>query len=44
MLSADRALERQTGFPFAEVFRTSNGGIPVRLLRARVGGEAAVAR
>jgi len=38
MLSADRALEGQVGVSFSEVFRTSNGGIPVRLVRAHVGG------
>ena len=38
MLSADRALEGQVGVSFSEVFRTSNGGIPVRLIRAHVGG------
>jgi 23S rRNA G2445 N2-methylase RlmL len=32
LLSADRVLERQTGFGLEERFRTSNGGIPVRLL------------
>ncbi len=36
MLSADRALEGQIGVAFSEVFRTSNGGIPVRLVRAHV--------
>ena len=32
MLSADRNLERQTGLPLRELFRTRNGGIPVRLV------------
>jgi putative N6-adenine-specific DNA methylase len=36
MLSADRALERQVGVALSEVFRTSNGGIPVRLIRGSV--------
>jgi putative N6-adenine-specific DNA methylase len=36
LMSADRGLERQTGLAFSEVFQTSNGGIPVRLVRARV--------
>jgi putative N6-adenine-specific DNA methylase len=36
LLTADRALERQVGAPFEEVFRVSNGGIPVRLVRARI--------
>jgi putative N6-adenine-specific DNA methylase len=35
MLSADRALERQVGVPLTEVFRASNGGIPVRLVSSR---------
>ena len=34
LLSADRALEAATGLEFDEVFRTSNGGIPVRLVIA----------
>jgi putative N6-adenine-specific DNA methylase len=34
MLSANRMLEGQTGLEFGEVFRTSNGGIPVRLVMA----------
>ncbi|HEX6747114.1 MAG TPA: class I SAM-dependent RNA methyltransferase [Longimicrobium sp.] len=37
LLSADRKLEGQVGLPFAEVFRTSNGGIPVRLVTTTVG-------
>ena len=32
MVSADRALEGQVGVRFREAFRTSNGGIPVRLV------------
>jgi putative N6-adenine-specific DNA methylase len=41
-LSADRALERQTGLVLEELFRTSNGGIPVRLVRTpgRVSSDA----
>jgi len=38
LLSADRKLEGQVGLPFGEVFRTSNGGIPVRLVTAAVPG------
>jgi putative N6-adenine-specific DNA methylase len=34
MLSADRALERQVGIRFEQVFSTSNGGIPVRFVVA----------
>lgn len=34
LLSADRTLESQTGLRFTERFRTSNGGIPVRLVTA----------
>jgi putative N6-adenine-specific DNA methylase len=34
LLSADRALERQTRLPLEEQFRTRNGGIPVRLVTA----------
>jgi putative N6-adenine-specific DNA methylase len=33
LLSADRALEGQLRLDLAEVFRTSNGGIPVRLVK-----------
>lgn len=36
LLSADRALEQQTRLPFEERLRTRNGGIPVRLMVARV--------
>lgn len=35
MLSADRALEGHTGLRFTERLRTSNGGIPVRVVEAR---------
>ncbi|HRQ78534.1 MAG TPA: hypothetical protein PLY94_08030, partial [Gemmatimonadaceae bacterium] len=35
MLSADRALEGHTGLRFAERLRTSNGGIPVRVIEAQ---------
>ena len=37
LLTADRALERQVGVAFRDAFRTSNGGIPVRLVRGVVG-------
>ncbi|HYJ78413.1 MAG TPA: hypothetical protein VEW03_02330, partial [Longimicrobiaceae bacterium] len=37
LLSADRKLEGQVGVRFAEVLRTSNGGIPVRLVVGTVG-------
>ena len=33
LLSAEPTLDRQLGISLAEVFRTRNGGIPVRLLR-----------
>jgi putative N6-adenine-specific DNA methylase len=36
LLSAERPLERQVGLPFVERLRSRNGGIPVRLLLARV--------
>jgi putative N6-adenine-specific DNA methylase len=36
LLSADPRLEGQVKVPFREVFRTSNGGIPVRLVAGRV--------
>ena len=36
LLTADRALERQVGIRFTETFRTSNGGIPVRLVQGVV--------
>lgn len=35
MLSADRALDGHTGLRFAERMRTSNGGIPVRVVEAQ---------
>lgn len=36
LLSPDHALERQVGIPLDEALRTSNGGIPVRLVAGRV--------
>jgi putative N6-adenine-specific DNA methylase len=39
LLSPDQGLERQVGLPFDEALRTSNGGIPVRLVLARVPTE-----
>ena len=38
LLSADRSLDAQTALPFADRFATNNGGIPVRLVLATVGG------
>jgi putative N6-adenine-specific DNA methylase len=38
LLSADRTLEGHTGLRFTEALRTRNGGIPVRLVVARVEG------
>jgi putative N6-adenine-specific DNA methylase len=38
LLAAERKLEGQVGIPFTEAFRTSNGGIPVRLAVGRVEG------
>jgi putative N6-adenine-specific DNA methylase len=35
-LSADKALDSMLRLPLEEVFRTRNGGIPVRLMRGRV--------
>lgn len=35
-LSADTALESMLRLPLEEIFRTRNGGIPVRLMRGRV--------
>jgi putative N6-adenine-specific DNA methylase len=35
LLSADRKLEAQVGVRFTEIFRTTNGGIPVRLVTSR---------
>jgi putative N6-adenine-specific DNA methylase len=40
LLSADRGLDAQTQLPFRDVFETSNGGIPVRLILADVTREA----
>lgn len=40
LLSPDHALERQVGIPLDEVLRTSNGGIPVRLVVGRVPGSS----
>lgn len=39
LLSADPALERQLGLRLEPVFRTRNGGIPVRMIAGRVGGS-----
>jgi putative N6-adenine-specific DNA methylase len=39
MLSANRMLEGQTGLPWEEIWRTRNGGIPVRLVRTPPTGE-----
>jgi putative N6-adenine-specific DNA methylase len=36
LLSPDQALERQLGFPLRMVARTTNGGIPVRIVVGRV--------
>ena len=36
MLSADRDLERQVHLPFTEQWKSTNGGIPVRLIVAEV--------
>jgi hypothetical protein len=36
LLSASRELERQVGVPFAGLLRTSNGGIPVRVVMGTV--------
>ncbi|HWK89700.1 MAG TPA: hypothetical protein VNP72_06880 [Longimicrobium sp.] len=36
LLAADPRLEGQVGIPFREAFRTSNGGIPVRLVIGNV--------
>lgn len=40
LLSPEVALERQLGIPLREVARTSNGGIPVRLVVGEVGGSS----
>jgi putative N6-adenine-specific DNA methylase len=37
MLSVDTELERAVGVPFEEAFKTSNGGIPVRLVVGELG-------
>jgi putative N6-adenine-specific DNA methylase len=37
MLIADRALERQVSVAFSDVLRTTNGGIPVRLVGGIIG-------
>jgi putative N6-adenine-specific DNA methylase len=39
LLSPDAALERQLEIPLREVARTSNGGIPVRLVVGQVPGQ-----
>ena len=36
LLSADRTLESMLGVPLEEVFRTRNGGIPVRFVKGRI--------
>jgi putative N6-adenine-specific DNA methylase len=36
LLSADRKLESMLGVPLEEVFRTRNGGIPVRFVKGRI--------
>jgi 23S rRNA G2445 N2-methylase RlmL len=41
LLSADRALEAQLGLDAEELFRTRNGGIPVRLLAAHIAARDA---
>jgi putative N6-adenine-specific DNA methylase len=38
ILSADRRLEAQLGLRFSEFLKTSNGGIPVRLVVAKIEG------
>jgi putative N6-adenine-specific DNA methylase len=38
LLSAERRLEAQVGFPLDEALRTRNGGIPVRVVAGRVPG------
>jgi len=40
LLSPDPALERQLGIPLREVARTTNGGIPVRLVVGEVQGNS----
>jgi putative N6-adenine-specific DNA methylase len=39
LLSPEGALERQLGLPLREVARTTNGGIPVRLMVGEVGRD-----
>jgi putative N6-adenine-specific DNA methylase len=39
MLSADRDLERQLRLPLTEQWKSTNGGIPVRLVTAEVPGD-----
>jgi putative N6-adenine-specific DNA methylase len=34
LLSADKALDAQLKLPLEEIFRTTNGGVPVRLIRS----------
>jgi putative N6-adenine-specific DNA methylase len=36
LLSADRTLESRLGIPLKEVFRTRNGGIPVRFVKGKI--------
>lgn len=36
LLSADKALESMLRVPLEEIFRTRNGGIPVRLMKGRI--------
>jgi len=36
LLSPDQALERQLGIPLRLVARTTNGGIPVRIVAGQV--------
>ena len=38
LLSADHALDKATGLQFEELFRTTNGGVPVRCLATRSNG------
>ena len=40
MLSADRDLERQVRLPFTEQWKSTNGGIPIRLVTAEVPANA----
>ena len=40
-LDADQHLERQAGLRWRELLRTSNGGIPVRVVAARVPNASA---